>query len=202
MLAAVAMPSSSLETERLLLRQWRDEDFAPFAELNADPVAMEYFPAPLQRDESDAMAEECRQLIAERGWGLWATCVKHDGCFVGFVGLHRPRPDFPLSPCVEIGWRLRREHWGNGYATEAATRVLRFAFEDLALEEVASFTTVSNYRSRAVMERLGMVNTRRNFMHPDVAPNHPVAEHVLYKLRRSAWLEKATGELRDAEIVA
>lgn len=181
------MKVSELETSRLCLRQWREDDFPIFAELNSDPVVMKHFPAPLQRRESDAMADKCKQLIAERGWGFWAASLKHNGCFIGFVGLHKPKASLPFSPCVEIGWRLHRRYWGNGYATEAAIEALNFAFEVLSLDEVVSFTTVRNHRSRSVMERLGMVNTHQNFYHPDIEPSHPLSEHVLYKIARTEW---------------
>jgi len=181
------MEVSELETSRLYLRQWREVDLPVFAELNSDPIVMEYFPTLLQREESDAMAEKCRQLIAERGWGFWATCLKHTENFIGFVGLHRPKPNLPFSPCVEIGWRLHKQFWGKGYATEAATQALSFAFEVLSLDDVVSFTAVPNHRSRSVMERLGMTDTHNNFAHPDIAANHPLSEHVLYKITRLEW---------------
>lgn len=176
-----------LDTERLRLRQWKGGDFPVFAELNSDPVVMEYFPALLQPEESDAMAERCRQLIAERGWGFWAVSLKDSGSFIGFVGLHKPKCNLPFSPCVEVGWRLHKLHWGKGYATEAATEALRFTFEILSLDELVAFTTISNLRSRSVMERLGMTDTHNDFKHPDVEPGHPVSEHVLYKITRSEW---------------
>jgi RimJ/RimL family protein N-acetyltransferase len=107
------------ETQRLLLRRWRAADREPFAALNADPIVMAYFLAPLTRTESDAVADHCERLIVERGWGVWATEIKATGEFIGFVGLHIPRDDLPLSPCVEILWRLARTHWRRGFATEA-----------------------------------------------------------------------------------
>lgn len=176
-----------LETDRLRLRQWKECDFPVFAELNSDPDVMEYFPKLLQPAESDSIAEKCRQLIAERGWGFWAVSLKESGSFIGFVGLHKPKADFPFAPCVEIGWRLHKLYWGKGYATEAATEALRFAFEVLFLDEVVSFTTISNHRSRAVMERVGMNNTHNDFKHPDIESGHPLSEHVLYRITSAEW---------------
>src|SRR5688500_789139 len=121
------------ETPRLQLRQWRPSDREPFAALNADPVVMTHLPAPLTREESDALADRCERLIAERGWGAWATEIRATGEFIGYVGLHIPRDDLPLSPCVEIMWRLARAQWGQGFATEAARGALRIGFEELAL---------------------------------------------------------------------
>ncbi|MDQ2075900.1 GNAT family N-acetyltransferase [Marinimicrobium sp. ABcell2] len=180
------MNTKELETDRLCLRQWRDDDLRVFAELNSDPVVMEYFPKCLERAESDSLADTCKQLITDRGWSFWAASLKESGAFIGFVGLHDPAY-LPFSPCVEVGWRLHKNYWGQGYATEAANASLRFAFEELHLDEVVSFTTVRNQRSRSVMERLGMTNTGNNFNHPKIEPDHPLSEHVLYKITKSDW---------------
>jgi len=142
-----------LRTARLLLRPWRPSDHEPFARLNADPDVMRHFPAPLSRAQSDAMADRIRALMDERGWGMWAVEVPGVAPFIGFVGLHVPSAELPFFPCVEIGWRLDKPHWGNGYATEAAARVLRFGFTRLMLDEIVSFTAVSNAPSLAVMAR-------------------------------------------------
>ena len=179
---------TELRTERLLLRRWREADKEPFAELNADPVAMEYFPSLLTRAESDAAVDRHDALIAERGWGLWAVEVVDAGEFIGFVGLNPPPWEAHFTPAVEVGWRLRREHWGKGYATEAAREALRFGFEDLDLDEIVSFTIPENRRSRAVMERLGMTHhPADDFEHPGVTQGHPMRLHVLYRLTRTSW---------------
>ncbi|MDF3835791.1 GNAT family N-acetyltransferase [Cupriavidus basilensis] len=176
----------ALETARLRLRQWRKADFAPFAALNADPLAMAHFPAPLDRAASDAMALRCQSLIAGRGWGFWAVERKPDGVFVGMVGLHEPAWTLPFSPCVEIGWRLAPAYWGQGYAMEAALAALRFGFERLALAEIVSFTALPNAPSRALMERLGMV-ADGTFEHPAVAQDSPLRLHWLYRLSSERW---------------
>ena len=174
-----------LATPRLVLRPWRDEDLAPFAALNADPAVMEHFPAPLGRRESDALVERFRAHLAEHGYAPWAVEVRGGAPFVGYVGLLRPRFTAHFTPCVEIGWRLAREHWGLGYATEAARAVLDDAFGRLALPEVVSFTAATNARSRAVMRRLGMTHTPDDdFDHPALPAGHPLRRHVLYRLRR------------------
>lgn len=174
------------ETERLRLRQWKAADRKPFAALNADPRVMEFFPALLTHAESDALADRCELLIQERGWGFWAVEVKDVGDFIGFVGLHTPSALLPFSPCVEIGWRLAFEHWGNGLASEAARGALRVGFQSLGLEEIVSFTAVENRRSRAVMERLGMRESG-TFDHPQVPENSPLRLHSLYRLSRSSY---------------
>ncbi len=175
------------ETERLRLRQWKAADRDPFAALNADPRVMKFFPASLDRIASDAMADHCQALIMERGWGLWATETKEAGQFIGFVGLHIPSSELPFSPCVEIGWRLAFQYWGRGFATEAARSALRVGFELLGLPEIVSFTAVSNGRSRAVMERLGMRESPGTFEHPSVPTGHRLREHCLYRLSCKQW---------------
>jgi RimJ/RimL family protein N-acetyltransferase len=172
----------ALRRADLILRQWRDADREPFAALNADPEVMRYFPAPMSREQSDAMVDWASGLIEERGWGLWAVEVEGVAPFVGFVGLNVPR----FEPgWVEIGWRLAREHWGHGYASEAAREVLRFGFEELELDEIVSFTSTINLPSRRVMERIGMTHDpSRDFDHPNV-PDGPLRRHVLYAVKRS-----------------
>lgn len=181
-----------LVTERLLLRQWREADLAPFAALNADPRVMEFFPRPLDRAESDALAARLSAFIRERGFGFWAAERKADGAFLGFVGLNAPAWTAPFTPCVEIGWRLARACWGQGYATEAARAALAFGFATLGLAEIVAFTVPGNRRSRAVMERLGMHrDPAADFEHPAVPEGHALRRHVLYRLTRSAWRQSA-----------
>ena len=179
-----------LETKRLVLRQWQATDLPAFAVLNADPEVMRYFPKPLSRAESDAMAHKCQALIAAKGWGFWAAALKSTGHFIGLVGLHQPQADLPFAPCIEVGWRLQQQYWGHGYATEAASAALAFAFETLTEDAVVAFTTVENKRSRAVMTRLGFTDTQQNFMHPDLPEDHVLAEHVLYKLTKADWQQR------------
>ncbi|SCK45858.1 Protein N-acetyltransferase, RimJ/RimL family [Variovorax sp. HW608] len=174
------------DTERLRLRQWRDSDREAFAALNADPRVMEFFAAPLTRAESDALVDRIAAGIDERGWGLWAVQERESGAFVGFVGLSVPRPDLPCSPCVEVGWRLARAHWGKGYAQEAARGALHVGFERLGLPELVSFTAVPNLRSEAVMQRLRMT-ADGVFEHPALPEGHPLRPHKLYRLGRASW---------------
>jgi RimJ/RimL family protein N-acetyltransferase len=182
------------ETQRLLLRQWKASDRQPFAAINADPIVMSHFPAPLTREESDAMADRCERLIAERGWGAWATEIKATGQFIGCVGLHTPRDDLPVSPCVEILWRLAQAHWRQGFATEAARGALDIGFEVLGLAEIVSFTVPSNTRSRAVMERLCMQMDAATFEHPGVPEGHVLRTHRNYRLSRDSWFSSRLGE--------
>ena len=176
------------ETPRLLLRQWRATDRQPFAALNADPIVMAHFPSTLTREESDAVADRCERAIAERRWGSWVAEIKATGEFIGFVGLNTPRADLPVSPCVEILWRLMHAYWHQGFATEAARGALHIAFDVLMLPEIVSFTVPSNAPSRAVMERLGMQMDTVTFEHPGVPDGHALRTHCNYRLSREKWL--------------
>ena len=172
-----------LQTERLCLRQWTPADREPFAALNSDPRVMEYLSEPLTRAASDAMADRLQTLIRERGWGFWAAELRATRELVGFVGLHTPSLELPFAPCVEVGWRLAVQHWGQGLATEGARAALLAGFETLDLKEIVSFTSLANVRSRAVMERLGM-RPAGTFEHPHVPEGNPLRLHCLYRLER------------------
>lgn len=177
-----------LTTARLRLRAWSERDLAPFAALNADPRVMEFFPSALTRAESDALVARIQEHFAEHGFGLWAVQAPGVAEFIGFVGLAVPTFQAHFTPCVEIGWRLAFDYWGRGYSSEAATAVLDFAFGDLGLEEVVSFTVPDNLRSRQVMGRLGMRRSPADdFQHPGLPEGHPLRAHVLYRLSRRQW---------------
>ncbi|SIO35591.1 ribosomal-protein-alanine N-acetyltransferase [Singulisphaera sp. GP187] len=175
-----------LRSDRLLLRPWCEADLEPFAAMNADAAVMEYFSKTLNRQESDSLATRFRDLLDRQGYGLWALEVPDVASFIGFVGLHHETFEAPFTPCVEIGWRLARAHWGKGYATEAARGALRYGFERLGLDEIVSFTVPDNTRSRAVMERIGMTRSEaEDFDHPKLPVGHRLRRHVLYRIRRS-----------------
>ncbi len=177
-----------LTTTRLRLRPWRDDDLEPFAALNADPRVMEYFPALLDRTESDANAARIRAYFAEHDYGLWAVEELGGAPFIGYVGLSTPRFDAPFMPAIEIGWRLAFAHWGKGYAREAANAALDFGFDTLNLNQIVSFTTTANQRSRRVMEAIGMKRSAgEDFDHPMLAEGHPLRRHVLYRISCQEW---------------
>ena len=171
-----------IRTARLLMRPWRDADREPFAAMNADPVVMEHFPAPMTRAESDAFVDRLEAHFAKHGYGLWV--LEDDTGFVGFTGLNWADFEAPFNPSLEVGWRLARTAWGKGYATEAATEAMRRGFEHV--DRITSFTAVGNERSWRVMERLGM---RRDgeFDHPRVPEGSPIRRHVLYVADRQTW---------------
>ena len=176
-----------LETSRLRMRQWRESDRGPFAAMNADPVVMEFFPSLQDRAASDASIDGWRAQMAAQGWSNWAVELLASGEFIGFIGLSVPRRVLPFSPCVEVGWRLAQRFWGNGFATEGARAALKVGFERLSLPEIVSFTSIGNLRSRAVMERLGMVNANQDFEHPAVPEGHPLRQHCLYRITQAQW---------------
>jgi RimJ/RimL family protein N-acetyltransferase len=183
-----------IRTERLLLRRWRDSDREPFAVMNADPAVVEHLPGPMSRERSDEFIDRIERHWDEHGWGLWAVEVDGGAPFVGYVGLWPA--GFLVEGMVEVGWRLASEHWGHGYATEAAREALRFGFEEVGLEEIVSFTVPQNERSWRVMERIGLVrDPSGDFDHPRVdAATHPhLVRHVLYRLSREAWAARLTG---------
>ena len=178
-----------LETERLLLRPWRETDLEPFADLCADSEVMRYFPAVLSREESKALIERAVTKTRDDGFCFQPVEEKASGRFLGFVGLSRPVWDLPFTPCVEIGWRLARTAWGQGFASEAARTWLRFGYETLDLEEIVSFTAVQNTPSQAVMRRIGMRRDEADdFDHPLIGEGHPLRPHVLYRLPRTDWI--------------
>ena len=172
----------------ILLRQWRDEDLEPYAAMNADLQVMQFFPKRLTIAESRESLLRLRAGIEERGWGLWA--VEVDGVFAGFTGLAEPKFTAHFTPCVEIGWRLRREFWGRSIAYSAALAAEMFAFGDLELPELVSFTADINSRSRRLMERLGFKrNENEDFLHPLIPEDSPVRLHVLYRKRNQERVE-------------
>lgn len=164
-----------IRTERLVLRTWRDSDRAPFAAMNADPVVMEHFPATLTREESDAFVDRIQAHFAAHGYGLWA--LEHEGHFLGFTGLSWAE-GLPMSPCLEVGWRLAQPAWGYGYATEAARAALEVGLAHT--DSVVSLTALTNVRSWRVMERLGM-RREYEFDHPRVPDDSPLKRHYLYR---------------------
>lgn len=189
--AALVLPTFAapleLHTKRCVLRQWKASDFAPWAEMNADPEVRRYFPYVATEAQAHGEAERCRDALAQRGWGMWALELPGMLPFAGFVGLNVPHYDAPWVPAVEIGWRLARAAWGQGFATEAAQAVLDFGFERLGLSEIVAITVPSNAPSRRVMARLGLQRDEAgDFDHPRVEVGHPMQRHVLYRAARKA----------------
>lgn len=178
------------ETERLIVRDWIDADLDPLAALNGDAEVMRYFPALQSRETTAAFISRCSEKRAQDGFCFSPVVLKETHAFIGFVGLSRPGYAVPLpfDPCIEIGWRLAKEFWGRGYASEAATAWLRFGFETLSLDEIVSFTAEINKPSAHVMARIGMRRDQEgDFMHPLIDADHPIAPHILYRINNSDW---------------
>ena len=183
------------KTERLVLRHWRETDREPFARLNADPRVMEFMAGQLSREQSDLLVERIEAHFRKHGFGLCAAELRRDGSFIGFVGLAVPGFECAFTPCVEIGWRLAADHWGQGLATEGAREMVRYAFEVAGLDALVSFTAPGNVRSRRVMEKLGMTHDAADdFDHPKLPESHTLQRHVLYRLKGSDWKRRRLAE--------
>ena len=179
------MTVTVLTTERLTLRGWRGDDREAFHAMNADPLVMATLGPVMTRAESDAFMNRIVQHFADHGHGVW--CVELDGEPIGYTGFMVPW----FRDGVEIGWRLRSEYWGRGIAPEAARECLRHGFEDLGFDEVLSFTSVTNTKSRRVMDKIGLVyDPEGDFDHPGVPEGSPLRRHVLYRLDRRDWADR------------
>lgn len=170
-----------LETDRLILRQWQNSDHLPFIHMGQDPQVMQYFPHCLSAEESLLFIQTVSEIIQRNQWGFWAVELKATGEFIGCIGLHHQSTQFDFSPCVEIGWRLAKKYWQQGYATEGAQAALNYAFNTLLLDKVVAFTAEINIPSEAVMKKLAMQKVK-TFSHPKLPPDHPLARHVLYEI--------------------
>jgi RimJ/RimL family protein N-acetyltransferase len=180
---------AGIETKRLVLRGWQDSDREPFAAMGRDLEVMRHFPSLLSREESDRMADDRLQAHIERhGWGLWAVERKADGAFLGFTGLSNVEFHSPIEGEVEVGWRIARHAWGQGYAFEAASAALDHGFVELGLERIVAMTITANDRSRRLMDQLGMVRTPLlDFEHPHIADGSPVRPQIVYLIERGAY---------------
>ncbi|MEO6653839.1 MAG: GNAT family N-acetyltransferase [Ilumatobacteraceae bacterium] len=173
------MSATTLTTDRLVLRGWRDDDRAAFHEVNADPAVMATLGPVMTRAQSDAFLNRIVQHFADHGHGVW--CVEFEGRVLGYTGFMVPW----FRDGVEIGWRIRSDHWGRGIAPEAAIECLRHGFDDLGFDEVISFTATTNTSSRRVMDKIGMARDNgADFDHPGVPDGSPLKPHVLYRIRR------------------
>ena len=181
-----------LVSNRLILRPWTEADRQPFADLSQDRAVMTYLRPLPTRQDSDAWIDRQIAHQAEHGFCFWAVALKKNARFIGSIGLLRVGYAAHFTPAVELGWRLARDAWGQGYAVEAAQAALRFCFEDLRLDQVVANAAVDNARSRRVMVKLGMANDPADdFDHPRLAEGDPVRRQVLYRLTRLDWLAQS-----------
>ena len=180
--------SARLQTARLRLRRWRDDDLDAFTALNADPQVMAQFPAALSPAESAYVLEQIESGFERNGFGIWAIETLADDTFIGLAGISVVPFEAPFTPAVEVGWRLLPAAWGHGYATEAANAALGYGFGPGKLPEIVAFASATNGRSIAVMRRLGMRHDEHgDFKHPLMDAEHPLAPHVLYRLTHEDW---------------
>jgi len=175
-----------IETERLIIRPWRDGDRAVYiATCNTEAVTAN-LGGPASVEDIDAGLGRIRKSQEDTGFCFWALERKADGAFLGYCGLKVTNlPGTPVADDVEIGWRLRVDAWGEGYATEAAAAVLSWAWANLPVDRIVSFTIPANLASQRVMERIGM--DRRpdlDFAHPNFPPDHQLSVHVAYAADR------------------
>ena len=177
-----------LRTRRLILRQWKESDFLPYAKLNADQRVMEFMLGTMTEEETHQSIERTKKHFDAHGFGRWAVEVAESEKFIGFVGINIPPYTLPFSPCVEVAWRVCADEWGKGYAPEAANEAMRDGFERVGLQEIVSFTTLINLKSRRVMEKLGMrYCPAEDFDHPMVPEGHRLRRHVLYRMSKADW---------------
>ena len=173
---------TTIETERLLLRAWKEEDVEPYYQINQDPRVLEFLAGPLSMEVVKQFISDKNKTLLEEKHTLWAVEEKSTSAMMGFIGFQERLSPFPFAPCIEIGWRLGSQYWGKGYATEGALAVLDHGFNTLKIPEIVSFTVPKNYRSRRVMEKIGMSrDLSRDFAHPDLTSTHPLSQHVLYR---------------------
>jgi len=180
------MTQRIFESERLNFRLWKEADQGPFAKMNADADVMLYFPNTLSKVSSDAFIDRMIEFHKNYGYGLYAVELKATGEFIGFIGFALPSFEADFMPCIEIGWRLSKEFWHHGYATEGALACLTYGFDQLGFNEVVSFTSKINVPSIAVMERIGLTYVK-DFQHPKIEEGHRLRTHVLYKLTKASW---------------
>lgn len=163
-----------IHTERLTLRDWRDDDLKPWAAINADPEVREHLGPVWDEERSAASMMLYQEAYQSNGFSFWAVEERASQRLIGFAGLDLIEPDMPFTG-VEIGWRLARSAWGHGYATEAALAVLDFGFVTAGLAEIFAITEAGNLRSQAVMRRIGMNHSpKHDFSHDGVG-------HVVYR---------------------
>ncbi|MFC4558335.1 GNAT family N-acetyltransferase [Virgibacillus kekensis] len=172
-----------INTPRLTLRDWKSEDLAPFRHMNNDPEVMRYFPNTLTSQETNKFYEVIQQEIHDHGYGLYAVVTNDTNEFIGFIGFHRATFEADFNPCVEIGFRLKKEAWGKGFATEGARACLEYGFAELGFNKIYSFTAKINAPSQNVMKKIGL-QFEREFNHPNVDPESKLYRHVLYKTER------------------
>lgn len=170
-------------SERLGFREWQPSDIPLMAAINADPDVMAFFPTPQSYQQTIAFVERMQQLFAHKGFCYFAVDTLDDGAFIGFIGLSEQTFESEFTPCTDIGWRLSKETWGKGYATEGAIKCLDYAFNQLAQKKIYAMAPRINQRSEHIMIKIGMKKTS-DFTHPLLAGNERLQDCVLYTITR------------------
>lgn len=173
-----------IETERLILRTWKDQDADAYWRINQDAKVTEFLLGPLSMEQVQTFIQDMNQKFLKTGYTFWAVEEKATGSLIGFIGFSSPTWQAHFTPCIEIAWRLGSQYWGKGYATEGAKAALEYGFKKLGFTEVVSFTVPANLRSIRVMEKIGMTrDVNGDFAHPKLASDHPLSIHVLYRIQ-------------------
>ncbi|AHE54193.1 GNAT family N-acetyltransferase [Sphingomonas sanxanigenens] len=176
-----------IDTDRLVLRRWRDADLPAFRAQDADPRVRRFMGPLLTPEQSDAVRERHRGYERSHGLGFFTVERRTDGAVIGFCGLKPGAPGTPIEGEVEIGWLFGADYWGQGYAVEAARAALGWGWATLAVPSIAAITTAANTASRRVMDRLGMVHVPADdFIHPLLAGDAALSAHVTYRVSRPA----------------
>jgi RimJ/RimL family protein N-acetyltransferase len=179
------MAEFALPTERLILRAWREADAEPFHTMCNDPAVMAYLGPPMSREDAQGAVTRQNGFQGTVGYCFWAVERQEDGAFLGFCGLKPGPADTPLEGRVEIGWRLRADAWGKGYAREAAQASLDWGVANLRDDAIWAITVIANTRSWGLMERLGMARRADlDFDHPGLPADSPLLRHITYSIAR------------------
>jgi RimJ/RimL family protein N-acetyltransferase len=179
------MNDAILKTERLVLRRWRETDEAPMHAISTDPLVMATLGPLMSLEEVRALIGRLQLMQAEHGYCFWAMALQETGALIGLCGLKPGAADTPLEGRLEIGWRLGSSWWGRGYAREAATACLDWAWNQLDADSVWAITSKDNSRSWGLMERLGMSRQMDlDFDHPSLTPGDPLRRHITYRATR------------------
>lgn len=175
-----------IETERLLLRTWTQNDAEAYFLINQDPQVLEFLPGPLTKEQVCEFILSANRSQDKLGYTLFAAELEESAQFIGFIGLWYMDRNFKthFTPAVDVGWRLGSQYWGKGYATEGARASLDYGFSCIGLHEIVAMTVPANIRSIRVMEKIGMQRDfEGDFAHPNLGPNHSLSQHVLYRIQ-------------------
>lgn len=171
-----------IETERLILRDWKEDDISTFSRINGDPLVMEYYPSRLDEKATEHLVKNFQKHIDKQDYGFFAAEHKADGAFMGFAGLSQVPKHMPIYPSVEMAWRLDYEYWGSGYATEAAEAILDFGFHEQSLEEVVAYCVYDHERAHAILEKLGFSSDKKDdFSYAPKSNSKALQDYVLFK---------------------